>query len=300
MSEKCLLVFGGGGQLGQALAESSPPSGWRIVTLLRAAADITQANSINRAITDHDPAVIVNAAAYIAVDKAESDAQAAFRINRDGAGIVARAAATAKRAVIHISTDYVFDGRGGRPWREDDPTVPLGVYGASKLAGELAVRQAGGGHIILRTSWVFGVHGQNFVKTMLRLGAERPELRIVDDQIGRPTYAGDLAKSITAIAARISDQPAVDATGTFHFAGDGAVSWFGFAQAIFAEAHRRGGPNPSLVPIPTSQYPTPAKRPANSELNCDKLQSAYDIHPRSWRAGLGECLDRLLRPVPPS
>ena len=296
MSAQRLLVFGGGGQLGQALAETPPPADWQIVTLPRALADITQADSVAQAIAAYDPAVIVNAAAYTAVDKAESDADAAFRLNRDGAGIVAQAAAAAKRPIIHISTDYVFDGGAGRPWREDDPTAPLGVYGASKLAGETAVRQAAERHVILRTSWLFGVHGQNFVKTMLRLGAERPELRIIDDQVGRPTYAGDLAQGIVAIAAQISGRANKEGSGTFHFAGEGAVSWFGFAQAIFAEAHRRDGPNPSLVAIPTSQYPTPAKRPANSVLDCDRLESTYDIRPRPWRVGLGECLDRLLRP----
>ena len=296
MSERCLLVLGGEGQLGRALAESTAPAGWRIVTLGRGEADITQADGIARAIEAHNPAVVVNAAAYTAVDKAESDAGTAIRINRDGAGIVARAAAAAKLPVIHVSTDYVFDGQAGRAWREDDAIAPLSVYGASKAAGEAAIRQATARHVILRTSWVFGTHGQNFVKTMLRLGAERPELRIIDDQIGRPTYAGDLAQTITAIAVHLIDGAPANGFGTFHFAGADAVTWFGFAQAIFAEASRRGGPHPVLLPIPTAQYPTPAKRPANSVLDCSKLKSVYDIQPRPWRDGLGECLDHLLRP----
>ena len=298
MNARCLLVLGGAGQLGQALAETPPPTGWRIVTLTRAEADIVQADSIARAIATHGPAAVVNAAAYTAVDKAESESDAAFRINRDGAAIVARAAAASNLPVIHLSTDYVFDGRAERPWRENDPIAPLGIYGASKAAGEEALRQATERHVILRTSWVFGTHGQNFVKTMLRLGAERPELRIIDDQIGRPTYAGDLAQIIGAIAARLCDKAPAEAYGTFHVAGQGAISWFGFAQAIFAEARRRGGPHPALAPIPTSQYPTAAKRPANSVLDCARLKAVYDIQPRPWRAGLVECLDRLLAPDP--
>ena len=297
MSGNRLLVLGGEGQLGRALAECPPPAGWRIVTLGRGKADITQADSIARAISVHRPAAVVNAAAYTAVDKAESESESAFRINRDGAAIVAQAAAAAKLPLIHVSTDYVFDGTPGAAWREDDAIAPLSVYGASKAAGEAAIRQAGGQHVILRTSWVFGIHGQNFVKTMLRLGAERPELRIIDDQFGRPTYAGDLARAITAIAARLRATPPAQGFGTFHFAGAGPVSWFAFAEAIFAEAQRRGGAHPALVAIPTSQYPTPAKRPANSVLDCSKLERVYDIQPRPWRDGLGECLDRLLRPA---
>lgn len=296
MSANCLLVLGGDGQLGRAFSECPPPAGWRIVTLGRNDADITEPDSIARALAAHAPAIVVNAAAYTAVDKAESEAESAFRINRDGAANVARAAAAANLPVIHVSTDYVFDGRAGPAWREDDPIAPLSVYGASKAAGEAAIRQAAQQHVILRTSWVFGVHGQNFVKTMLRLGAERPELRIIDDQIGRPTHAGDLAQAIAAIAARLTDEADANGFGTFHFAGAEPVSWFGFAQAIFAEARRRGGPHPRLLPIPTAQYPTPAKRPANSVLDCSKLKNVYDIQPRPWRDGLGECLDRLLRP----
>lgn len=298
MSPQRLLVFGGDGQLGRALAETSPPAGWTIVTLGRADADITHADSIARAIAAQGASAVVNAAAYTAVDKAESEAEAAFRINCDGAAVVARAAAAANLPVIHVSTDYVFDGRAERPWREDDPIAPLGIYGASKAAGEEAVREAAARHVILRTSWVFGVHGNNFMKTMLRLGAERPELRIINDQIGRPTFAGDLAQAIVAIAARTVGTAPPGAYGTFHVAGEGAISWFAFAREIFAQAHRRGGPNPALVPIPASEYPTPAKRPANSVLDCGKLQAVYDIHPRPWHAGLGECLDRLLRSAP--
>lgn len=297
MNERRLLVFGGAGQLGAALAANRPPTGWRIAALARADADITDRESIARAMAAHRPSAVVNAAAYTAVDKAESDADTAFRVNRDGAGIVARAATAADVPLIHLSTDYVFDGRGRRPRREDDPVAPLGVYGASKAAGEDAVRAAGDRHVILRTSWVFGVDGGNFVKTMLRLGAERPELRVIDDQTGRPTYAGDLAGIILDIADRLIAAPPPRPYGTFHIAGEGAVTWFGFARAIFAEARRRGAPTPKLTPIPTSDYPTPARRPTYSVLDCGKLQAVYDIRPRPWRDGLRDCLDRLLGPA---
>jgi len=295
MSDKTLLVFGGDGQVGRALAEADTPPGWRVVALARAAVDITNADQLARAIAAHEPAVVVNAAAYTAVDKAESDGDAAFRINAEGAGLVAKAAADAQATIIHISTDYVFDGEASRPWREDDPIAPLGVYGASKAAGEEAVRDAARRHVILRTSWVFGVHGTNFVKTMLRLGAERPALKIVADQVGRPTSAHDLAGAILAIAGRLTGGVSTAKLyGSFHFANAGAVSWYEFAREIFAQAAQRGGPSPELAAIPTRDYPTPAKRPAYSVLDCDKLAGLYGIEPRPWQPALGDVLDRLL------
>lgn len=295
MSDKTLLTFGGDGQLGRALAKAVAPSGWRIVSLARAAADITDADQVIRAIAAHEPAVVVNAAAYTAVDKAENDSKAAFLINEYGAGIVARAASEAQAIPIHLSTDYVFDGQASRPWREDDPVAPLGVYGASKAAGEDAVRDAARRHLILRTSWLFGVDGNNFVKTMLRLGAERPALKIVADQVGRPTSAHDLADAILAIAAKLgAGVSTAKAYGTFHFANAGAVSWYDFAREIFAQAAKRGGPSPELAAIPTRDYPTPAQRPAYSVLDCDKLAGLYGIEPRPWQAALGDVLERLL------
>lgn len=295
MSDKTLLIFGGDGQLGRALAKANAPAGWRVVSLSRSTADITDADQVMRAIAAHEPAVVVNAAAYTAVDKAENDSVAAFLINEYGAGIVARAASEAQATVIHLSTDYVFEGQASRPWREDDPAQPLGVYGASKAAGEDAVRDAARRHVILRTSWLFGVEGNNFVKTMLRLGAERPALKIVADQVGRPTSAHDLADAILAVAAKLGGGvTTAKLYGTFHFANAGAVSWYDFAREIFAQAARRGGPSPELTAIPTSDYPTPAKRPAYSVLDCDKLAGLYGIEPRPWQAALGDVLDRLL------
>lgn len=299
MSDKSLLVFGGEGQLGRALAEAQAPAGWRVVSLGRAAVDITNADQVARAIDAHEPAAVVNAAAYTAVDKAESERDAAFRINAEGAGVVAQAASDAQAPVIHLSTDYVFDGAASRPWREDDPIAPLGVYGASKAAGEDAVREAARRHVILRTSWVFGVHGNNFVKTMLRFGAERPALKIVADQVGRPTSAHDLAGAILAIAAKLGGGvTTAKLYGTFHFANAGAVSWFEFAREIFAQSAARGGPSPELAAIPTSDYPTPAKRPTYSVLDCDKLAGLYGIEPRPWQPALSDVLGRLLPPKP--
>ena len=295
MSDKVLLVFGGDGQVGRALDEATTPPGWRVVALGRAAVDITNADQLARAIGAHAPAVVVNAAAYTAVDKAEGDSDAAFRINATGAGLVAKAAAAAQATVIQLSTDYVFDGQASRPWREDDAVAPLGVYGASKAAGEDAVREATRRHVILRTSWVFGVHGNNFVKTMLRFGAERPALKIVADQVGRPTSAHDLAAAILAIAAKLGQGVATaKAYGTFHFANAGAVSWYEFAREIFTQAATRGGPSPELAAIPTRDYPTPAQRPAYSVLDCDKLAGLYGIEPRPWQPALGDVLERLL------
>jgi len=295
MSDKTVLVFGGNGQLGRALAEANAPAGWRVVCLSRAAADIANADQVARAIAAHAPAAVVNAAAYTAVDKAESERDAAFRINELGAGIVARAASDAHAAVIHLSTDYVFDGQASRPWREDDPIAPLGVYGASKAAGEDAVRDAARRHVILRASWLFGIDGNNFVKTMLRLGAERPALKIVADQVGRPTSAHDLADAILAIAVKLSGGVSTAKLyGTFHFANAGAVSWHEFAREIFAQSARRSGPSPQLAAIPTSDYPTPAQRPAYSVLDCDKLAGLYGIEPRPWQPALSDVLKRLL------
>ena len=294
MTEQRLLVFGGAGQVGRAFAEITPPAGWTVTTLARPDADITEPGSIERAIATHRPTFIVNAAAYTAVDKAESDRDACFRINRDGAGIVARVAAAAKVPLVHLSTDYVFDGTKAGPWTEDDAVGPLGVYGASKEAGEQQVRANHPRHFIVRTSWVFGVHGNNFVKTMLKLGETREQLRIVADQHGKPTDAADIARAVLALANRVLTKPPQRPWGTLHFAGKRATTWFGFAEAIFDEAERRGARRPELTPIASDGYPTAAKRPANSVLACAKIESIYGVIPQPWSMGLAACLDRLI------
>jgi dTDP-4-dehydrorhamnose reductase len=299
VSQHTLLVFGGEGQVGRAFAETTPPAEWRVVTIGHRDADITDPGSVEAALRAHRPTAVVNAAAYTAVDKAETERDIAMRINFDGAGIVARAAAAAKVQLLHISTDYVFDGTKPGPWHEEDEVGPLGVYGASKEAGERAVRENHAQHIIVRTSWVFGAHGNNFVKTMLRLAETRDELRIVADQHGKPTDAADIARALLAMAARLQTKPPRQPWGTFHFADKRATTWFGFAEAIFEEAAKRGARVPNLVPIATAEYPTPARRPANSVLDCAKMESVYGVIPMPWIEGLRATLDRLVgRPVP--
>lgn len=286
-----LLIFGGGGQVAAALPGASPP-GWDVRALGRDAADITRPAEVAAALDAARPAAVVNAAAYTAVDRAESEPERAVAANRDGARIVAEACAERGLRLIHLSTDYVFDGRKAGPYREDDPVAPLGAYGRSKAEGEAAVRAAGGRHVILRTSWVYGPVGQNFVRTMLRLGRERPELRVVDDQSGSPTSTADLADAILVIARRLAEGEGAG-TGTFHFCGGGVTTWYRFAQAIFDEAARRGYPPPRLTPIATADYPTAARRPANSALDCSRIARVYGIRPRPWREALGRCIDRI-------
>jgi dTDP-4-dehydrorhamnose reductase len=291
-----LLVFGGTGQVGRAFAEIASPEGWEVTALGHGEADITDPGAIEHALRQYRPAAVVNAAAFTAVDKAEGERDLCMRVNCGGAGMLARAAAAAGAPLLHISTDYVFDGAKDGPWVEDDTARPLNAYGESKEAGERAVRENHPGHVIVRTSWVFGAHGSNFVKTMLKLGETSDELRIVADQHGRPTDAADLARALVAVAARIKRSRPRDSYGTFHFAGSRATTWYGFAERIFEEAARRGAKAPRIEPIPTSGYPTPAKRPANSVLDCSRIAAIYGVVPRPWPDGLSSCLDRLIGP----
>jgi dTDP-4-dehydrorhamnose reductase len=293
---ECVLVFGGAGQVGRALTEATVPPGWRVIALGRADADIADPGAVERAIASHHPSFVINAAAYTAVDKAESERDICYRVNCDGAGVVARAAAAVDVPLLHLSSDYVFDGAKSGPWNEDDAPAPLGVYGSSKAAGEDIVRESHPRHVIVRTSWVFGAHGGNFVKTMLRLAESHDELRVVADQHGRPTDAADIARALLAIAARIGTKPPQRPFGTFHFAGKRATTWFGFAENIFEEAARRGARVPELVPIGTADYPTAARRPTNSVLGCARIESVYGIIPRPWSEGLNAALDRLIGP----
>ena len=240
------------------------------------AADLIAANT---------PRAVINAAAYTAIDRAEGEEALAMRINGAAVGEVAQACASLGVPLVHISTDYVFDGRGETPWQPDDPTAPLGAYGRSKLAGEEAVRHAGGVHAILRTSWVFSAQGANFVKTMLRLGAERDALRIVTDQWGGPTPARDIARACLTMAERLTPET----TGTYHFAGQPTTTWAGFAEEIFAAASMQV----DVTPILSEDFPTPASRPKNSRLNCTSLEAAFGITPPDWKAGLTATLKEL-------
>lgn len=291
-----ILVLGGNGQVGHELRRSLAPLGDVIVTTRSGelpdgvrceVADFDDPASLADLVERVAPSAIVNAAAYTAVDKAEDDADAAFRANAEAPGVLARASAARAIPFVHYSTDYVFDGQGTRPYREDDPTAPLGVYGASKLGGEDAIRSAGGRPLILRTAWVYGQHGHNFMKTMLRLGADRDELRVVADQVGTPTPAALIA-DVTAELLRLQDAP----SGTFHLTPRGETSWHGFAEAIFEEATARGliARAPKVLPIATADYPTRARRPGYSRLDIGKLEQVLGHSLPEWRAGLQQVL----------
>lgn len=283
-----VLVTGAGGQVGAELVRRA-----RAPLVLDArdshALDITDRAAVRLAVAGAD--LVINAAAYTAVDSAEREPERAFAVNRDGVAHLADACAAGGIPLFHISTDYVFDGRAGRAWREDDVPAPLGVYGASKLAGEKVLRERLDRHLVLRVSWVFGALGSNFVRTILRLAAEREELRVVADQVGGPTPADAIADSLLALAVRFGQGGAL-ARGTYHYCGTPAVSWHGFAEAIVAEARRRMPLRVQRVtPITSAEFPTPAARPANSRLDCGRLRADHGIEQPRWDAGLRRVLD---------
>lgn len=287
-----ILVFGRGGQLALAMQDQGAKAGHRVTCLGRESLSIADEAAVAAAVATHKPDLIVNAAAYTAVDKAESEPDQAFAVNRDGTRHIAAAAKQADIPFIHVSTDYVFEGGGDRPWREDDATGPLGVYGASKLAGELEIAELGAArNATLRTSWVFSPYGANFVRTMLRLGADRPELRVVADQRGRPTAAHDIADAILLMAPFVADGRA---HGVYHFGGAEPTTWHAFAEAVFASAARHGRPVPVVKPISTAEYPTPAKRPANSVLDCSRYLALPGAVLPDWRVGLDQAVDALV------
>jgi dTDP-4-dehydrorhamnose reductase len=290
-----ILVAGRSGQAGTSLAEraGSAPD-LEIIVAGRPELDIEESGTLARTVAAAKPDVVVNAAAYSAVDKAETEEDRAFAVNATGAGNLARAAAAIGAPIIHLSTDYVFDGRKAGPYVETDPPNPQGAYGRSKLGGEIAVAAANPRHVILRTAWLYSPFGANFVKTMLRLAETREEIRVVDDQHGNPTYVPDLAGAILAIARRLSSAPeAPQLHGLFNLAAPETVSWCGFAGEIMAASRAAGGRAARIVPIPTSQYPTPAKRPANSRLDCRKIKAVYGITLPQRAVSLDECVRRL-------
>ncbi len=287
-----ILLLGANGQLGQELRRALAPLGTIVATTRSGAlpdgsacevADFDQPASLAALLDRVRPTVVVNAAAYTAVDRAEDDREAAFRANAEAPGVLAHWCAQAGVPLVHYSTDYVFDGQGTRPYREDDATAPLGVYGASKLAGEQAIRAAGGRHLIFRTAWVYASHSANFLRTMLRVGAERDVLRVVADQIGTPTPAALIA-DVTAQA--LQHDGAL--SGTWHLTAKGETSWHGFAEAIFADAVATGvlPRAPNVEAISTAEYPTPAKRPAYSHLDVAKLEQDFGVVLPRWQDGL--------------
>jgi dTDP-4-dehydrorhamnose reductase len=290
-----ILLLGAAGQLGRELQRSFAGFG-SITAADRDTIDLGNAEQIRAAVRRVQPDVILNAAAYTAVDRAESEPELAYAINAEAPRVLAEEARVIDALLVHYSTDYVFDGSKAEAWVEDDPPNPLNVYGASKLAGERAIESSGGKYLIFRTSWVYGPHGKNFLLTMLRLGAERDRLSIVDDQIGAPTTSIELANATRAIveyilAGRYGEPQ--NWTGVYHMTCAGATSWFGFAQAIFARAAAMGIKTPELTASPSDAYPMPAKRPLNSVLSNEKLHARFGVHLAEWTAALDEAMEAL-------
>ena len=302
-----VLVTGAHGQVGADVAELLAGRA-EVIACDRAALDLSDPAAIAERVRAARPALIVNAGAYTAVDRAESEPTLAHAVNAVAPGILAAEAKRAGALLVHYSTDYVFDGAKPEPYVEDDPTAPLGAYGRTKLEGERAVAASGCEHLILRTSWVYAPRGRNFLLTMLRLAAEREELRVVDDQRGAPTPSRELARATLAIvggadAARALTQEglarAAAKGGLYHATSAGSTTWFGFAQAIFAARAKRAGPSfkaPRVVPIATREYPTPARRPANSVLSNARLHATFGVALADWRAGLDEAIAALPAP----
>lgn len=291
-----ILLLGANGQLGRELQRALAPLGTIVATTRSGVlsdgsacevADFDHPGSLTALLDRVRPTLVVNAAAYTAVDRAEDDREAAFRANAEAPGVLARWCAQAGVPLVHYSTDYVFDGQGTRPYREDDATAPLGVYGASKLAGEDAIRAAGGRHLIFRTAWVYASHSANFLRTMLRVGADRDVLRVVADQVGTPTPAALIA-DVTVQA--LQHDGAL--SGTWHLTATGETSWHGFAEAIFAEAVAAGvlPRAPNVEAITTAEYPTPAQRPAYSHLDVTKLERGFGVALPSWQDGLKQVI----------
>jgi len=286
------LVIGTSGQLATELFRRASATRLQLLPPLKI--DVADEAAVVRHLDEQSPGIVLNASGYTAVDRAELESERAFAVNAAGPGALARWCQAHGAALVHVSTDYVFDGQKSSPYLETDSTAPLNTYGASKLAGEQAVREALQRHLILRTSWVFSAHGHNFVKTMLKLAREREELRVVADQRGRPTAAGDLARAMLLAAERMNVEDNLH--GTFHFANAGAVSWHEFAQTIVDEQATTTGRRPAVVPIPSSAFPTPARRPVSSVLDTQAFERVFGIACRPWRDALREVVQELVAP----
>ena len=290
-----ILLVGAGGQLGSELArrlQAGLVGEIELIALTRAELDFSDSEAVRAAVRDAKPDIVINAAAYTAVDRAEQEQELSRQVNAVAPGVLAEELAQTGGWLIHYSTDYVFDGSGQRPWLENDATGPLGVYGRTKLDGEVAIIDAGCQHVILRTSWVYGAEGRNFLHTMLRLGRERERLSVVDDQVGAPTTAEALSEATGFVLRRILKAEAEGISGLYHLSCAGATSWCGFAKAIFAEfaSHQRA---PEVVPIATEAYPTPARRPKNSRLNCEKFADTFGFAMPGWEDALHQVAARV-------
>jgi dTDP-4-dehydrorhamnose reductase len=277
-----IVVFGGNGQLGQELARAGAGRGAALTAIGRDQADITDASAVAAAVTAYRPTLVVNAAAYTKVDLAETETAGAAAANSEGPAVLARACAGAGIPLLHVSTDYVFDGRTARPYLETDVVNPLNAYGRSKAAGEAAIKDVLPRHIILRTAWIYGEFGHNFLKTIVRLAADRKELRVVADQFGTPTSTRDLATTILRIAPRVAGADDAGLWGTYHFTASGATTWHEFATAIVAAQAPLTGRAPKVTAITTAEYPTPAVRPANAVLDCGKFGRVFGFRGRPW------------------
>ncbi len=292
MSSAPILVAGKSGQLGQCLLEAAGSRSLRIVLAGRPNFDIERREFIDQFLGAVSPALIINGAAYTAVDKAEAESERCYAVNRDGAAELAAAAWRRGVPFIHISTDYVFDGKKTSPYHEDDITCPMGVYGRSKLEGEQAVLRAHSNAMIFRTSWLYSAFGSNFLITMLRLARSRPDMRVVDDQHGCPTSAHDLAVALLDVASNVLDGGC--RPGIYHLSGTGGATWYGLTTKIFAQAKACGRHVPSLAAITTADYPTPARRPANSVLDCTKIDRELGIKLRPWPDAVADCVSRIV------
>ena len=292
-----LFITGGEGQLGTELIAQAEPRGIEVLAPTLAQMDLTRAEQIDRFWDEFRPAAVINAAAYTAVDRAESEPELAFAVNAEAPARIARRCASERIPLIHISTDYVFDGCKSTPYREDDPVAPLGVYGRSKAEGEAAVRREHCLHLIVRTAWLYSAHGTNFVKTVMRLVAERDELRIVDDQLGSPTCAADLADALLNIAARVGAGAEIG-WGTYHCCGSGVTSWHGLARHVLETMQSRGRIAAfRLRAITTAEFPTPVRRPPYSVLDCTRIENAFGIQRPPWQQSVAKTVDRLLTPA---
>lgn len=287
------LITGGSGQVGGALRETGLPDGVELILPGRAELDLADPPDLDALIAANGAELIINCGAYTAVDRAESEAELAMAVNGRAPALLAEAAARAAIPIIHLSTDYVFDGQlAGRAYREDDRVAPANAYGRTKLAGERGVLDSAARAVVLRTAWVLSPFGHNFLKTMLRLGQERDELRVVADQLGNPTSAHAIAEAIMLIGARLTERHDAP-TGIFHFVNAGEASWHALAEHIFARAARHGHPVPRVKAIATADYPTPAARPTNSRLDTARIKAAYNITPDGWREAVDDIVDRL-------
>lgn len=295
MSRLKVLVAGASGQVARALIDTAPSGLMDVVAHGRPQLDLADPSSIEGVLRAAAPDLVINAAAYTAVDQAESEEAAAQAINSKGAGHLASAAARLGAPILHLSTDYVFAGDKSAPYGESDPVGPMGAYGRSKLAGELAVADANPRHLVLRTAWVYSPYGKNFAKTMLRLAETRGELGVVHDQRGNPTSAHDIAAALWSLARQFEESPAAFVPGVYHLTARGEASWAEFAEEIFRVSGQLGGPSARVRRITTDEFPTPTRRPANSRLDCSKLADTFGLFLPHWQASTQACVEQLIK-----